>query len=333
MIEKTINALVQGVVTAFARYGIRMQAIYNPDLDNMTEYTKSYSLRHLFKEQQLDLIGKKQLEELKKESYVLLMYNYSPLRRVENRLNNFDMSVVLNPNTPESLGEFGKLKLVAQDEFNQFYRMIRDANSLPEWFPELAPNGTDILLDFPPDANSKVFVVKGLPDNFSANTPLGLIKNWDRAVFDEYGRFIEIVGEDEPPTPKDGSCRDLMMGQIELTFKILTSSTRIINDMQFVYVSKIMRNLPLTIPLDFGEGVGVHEFEYSTEFGEIDSVGHVDYTTYGNLQHLDFSGVIEGPFFSFYSSREPYIMTVEVQSKFFGGDIIIPDSVVFPDGV
>lgn len=333
MISKTINALVQAIVTEFAKYGIRMDAMYHPDLEAVTQYTKSLNLRSMFKEQQIDLLTPEQVDNLKKKSYVLMLYNYSPFRRSETpRMRNLNMQLVFDPNTPESLDEFGKLRQVANDDMNLFFRMVRDANALPAWTPSVDGANNVDPSSYPADRAGVTYVVKDL-DVEPANTPLGNISNWDKVVFDSNGVLSEVIDSSEPPPPLPGQCRDMVMGQIQLDFKILTSDTDLINDMQFLHVAKLQRNKPLTVELDFGQSVGVHEFEYNTEFGEIEDVGHVDYASYGNLQHLTFTAAVDGPFFSFYSQDEHYIERVDVQLHFTGSDITIPGEVVFPDGI
>jgi hypothetical protein len=113
--------------------------------------------------------------------------------------------------------------------------------------------------------------------------------------------------------------RDLVMGEVDLTFKILSYNTSFIQNMQFLHVQKLQRNRPIEVTLDFGEA-GQHEFEYEVEFKPIDTVGHVDFAKFGNLQELTFTVKLSGPFFSFYQRHTHYIEEIALELKFLSGN-------------
>jgi len=98
MISKVITSYLQDVSDRFGKYGLNINVQYNSDLDMISQYTQSISLRSMFAKDELDLISQEELERLNKDSYILMMYNYSPLRRVVDRLNNINFEAVLDDN-------------------------------------------------------------------------------------------------------------------------------------------------------------------------------------------------------------------------------------------
>ncbi len=120
---------------------------------------------------------------------------------------------------------------------------------------------------------------------------------------------------DIPDDVDSPAVRDMVMGEVDLTFKVLSYRTDFIQKFQFIHVKNLQRNIPIEVSMDFGSA-GKHEFEYEVEFQEIDGVGHVDYARFGNLQQLTFSVKVKGPFFSFYQRRAGYIKEIALELKF-----------------
>lgn len=320
MISKAINAAIQNIVDTYGAYGIKMQSQYNSDLDMVSQYTKSLNIRSMLTETSLELLNKETLEALKKDSYVLLMYNYSPFKRSSTgRFNNINMEAVFDTNSPDSLDEFGKMKHLGSNEFSDFFRLLRDANSISDWEPTVDGNNNIESSSYPEDRENVVFKVTGLA--LEANSTIGAINNDDYVLFDANGKLFEVTDQEVPEERVGNQVRDLVMGEIEFTVKVLTTSTTIINDLQFITVQKLQRNTPFDITLDFGAPVNEHTFEFGTTFEEIDSVGHVDYQAYGNLQHLTFTFKIEGPFFSFYTGKPVFpIECIDVEFQITSGE-------------
>ncbi len=319
MLSKAINSAMQNIVNTFAEYGIKVQSQYNSDLDMISQYTKSWNVRSVFKETELELLSKDQVEALKKESYILMMYNYGPFRRnSEGRGNNINMEVVFNTNSPESEKEFGKLKKLGSNQFSDFFRMLRE-DKYKEWTPTVDGSNNILKSSYPADREETIFRVTGLGSD--AGSPIGTISNDDYVLFDENGLLSEVTDLEVPPERKANHVRDMVLGEIDLTVKVLTSSTDLINDIQLLHVMKLQRNNPFYIDLDFGPDVGEHEFQYGTDFPEIESVGHVDYMQYGNLQHITFTFTLKGPFFSFYKSDSYPIDCVDVEFQVSGSKL------------
>jgi len=131
----------------------------------------------------------------------------------------------------------------------------------------------------------------------------GVDENW-RFL---YNKFRKLNDDN-----KDGLVRDVIFGSIDITFKILSSSTDQINDMQMIYLQKLQRVVSLPIELDLGSDIGVHTFKYSVEFDDISDIGHIDRKSYGNLQQITFSGKISGPIFSSYIKKVPFLEKIDV---------------------
>jgi hypothetical protein len=132
----------------------------------------------------------------------------------------------------------------------------------------------------------------------------------------ELSFFFEALRKQPIPDEiKEPIVRDMVMGEIDLTFKVLSYNTSVIQNMQFIYVQSLQRNRTVYVDLDFGQA-GVHQFEYEVEFKDIDSVGHVDFAKFGNLQELTFTVRVGGPFFSFYQYHTKYIETIALELKF-----------------
>lgn len=253
MLDIVIDAVLNDISQRFAKYGLPLETQYNSDLEMISQYTSSLNLRYMFQDKDLNLLSQSDLKNLGSESYNLLLYKYSPLKKEENRFNNLNLQLVFDPEVDQ-----------------------KEVGNIGPWQPT-----TQTEPDFDEDGN------------------------W-------YQLFNKIRSVNEADV-EDPYVKDLVMASITLTFKLLTSSTDYVNKAQFLYVSQLHKRNPIiTIPLDLG-GAGTHEFEYTTDYTEIDDVGHVDYQRFGNLQHLTFSTTITGPIFSFYQTREKYLKEIDLK--------------------
>jgi len=249
MLDIVINKFVNEIEAWYKDYNLDFTVMYNSDLEMISQYTKSLSTRALFGNSDMSLLTEEDLIVANKESHILMMYNYTPLRKSEERLNNINFEAVFDPKNSRGLVEMDKLKKIGEDDMSRFFQKVRDLD----------------------EAHSK---------------------------------------------PTDFIIRDMIYGEIELTFKLLTTSSRIINDLQFLYLNKLMRNRVIEMSFNMGQDIGQVEFDYTTTFRQVDSVGHIDYAQYGNLQELTFTAKLEGPFFSSYSKTFPMLDTVDIQLKF-----------------
>lgn len=148
----------------------------------------------------------------------------------------------------------------------------------------------------------------------------------------ELDTFFQTL-RDIPSNIQDPIVRDLVMGEVDLTFKVLSYNTDFIQQMQFLYVQSLQRNVATDVKFDFG-AAGEHDFEFETEFQDISTVGHVDFAKFGNLQEMTFTVTLKGPFFSFYSYKTKYIKEIALQLSVTGseGTENKLDSIPYPQG-
>lgn len=241
MIDKVITSYLQSVSDRFGEYGLDVDVQYNSDLDMISQYTQSINLRSMFARDGLDLISQEDLRKLNKDSYILMMYNYAPLKRVEDRLNNINFEAVLD-------------------------------HDIAAWSD---------------------------------------LKRKDPQLAGEVER-MQAIREEATGDPTTFQVRDMLYGEISFTHKILTTSTKIMNDLQFLYVQKIQRNKPFNLEVTLGSGLEPIELDYLTRFDDINDIGHIDYQKYGNLLQITFSSTIQGPFFSNYTKSTPILSKIDL---------------------
>jgi len=255
MLDLVINKVMTHLETFYKEYNIQFKVQYNSDLDMLTQYSRSLDTRSLFGKSDLSLISQSDLETLQKDSNILLMYNYSPLKRVEDKFNNINFEAVFDPRNPNGIQEmskFSKAEKVDGSDSVEFLEVIRERNNQ------------------------------------------------------------DVSGD----TPTDSTIRDMVYAEIEFTCKFLCDSSRIMNDLQFLHIQKLQRQRSLEMSFDFGGDIGKVDFPYNVEFQPIDTIGHIDYNQYGNLQELTFTYKIQGPFFSSYSTKFPMIEAIDLEIGF-----------------
>jgi len=253
MLDLVINKMMNYLGDFYKEYYIEFTVQYNSDLDMLSQYARSLNTRAIFGRSDLDLISKEDLAILRKDSNILLMYNYSPLRRVEDKFNNINFEAIFDPRDNQGTKELSKFvrQEIVQDE----------------------------------DGYSTVEFLKKI-----------------RAVNNDEGLELTI--------------RDMVYGTIDFTCKFLCDSTKIMNDLQFLYIQKLQRKRSLEMTFDFAGDIGEVDFPYNIKFKDIDSIGHIDYNQYGNLQELTFTFTLEGPFFSSYSTKHPLIDVIDFKIGF-----------------
>ena len=244
MIELTINKTLKYIENIYRKYGIDFTIEYNSDLEMITQYTRSLNTRTFFKNTDLQLINNLDLNNLNQESYILLMYYFSPLRRLQDRLNNINFEVVFSKPIPENtkFKKIDKYKTVNPEQID-FLTFIRDPES---------QNSSNLII------------------------------------------------------------RDLVIGQLDFNCKFLTTSTKLINELQYIFVSQIQKLTSINLDFDFGADIGRIIIPFQTTFNNIEQIGHIDYNSFGNLQHLTFSFTISGPFFSTYVYSSPDLSIDEI---------------------
>jgi len=250
MLDLTINKTMEHLASFYEDYNIKFAVQYNSDLDMLSQYSRSLDTRSFFGKSDLSLIKQADLEMLQKDSNILLMYNYSPLKRVEDKFNNINFEAVFDPRNPDR-----------DKELVKFARSEDTDEEAVEW-------------------------IKGMRD----------------------------MNSDEGYT--DYTVRDMVYAEIDLTCKFLCDSSRIINDLQFLHIQKLQRQRSLDLEFDFGGDIGKQSFPFQLKFETIDSIGHIDYNQYGNLQELTFSFNLQGPFFSSYSTKFPMMSGLDLKIGF-----------------
>ena len=253
MLDAIINKTMKHITTFFKEYELNFNVQYNSDLDMLSQYSKSLDTRALFGNTDLKLINEDDIKALKKDGHILLMYNYSPLQRVEDKFNNINFEAVFNPQDQSGLKEINRY--VNQEGMNQ-----------------------------------------------------------DEA--EEQIAFLSSVRKLNEDETLEHTVRDMIYGKIDFTCKFLSSSSKNINELQFLHIQKLQRNHEIEMSFDFGGDIGRVEFPYQTKFQAIESIGHIDYVTYGNLQELTFTFTIEGPFFSSYSTKMPILEQIDLTIGF-----------------
>lgn len=249
MISLVINGLIKKIAEDYKSEGVAFETVYNSDLEMVSQYSKDFKYRAMFSQSDLELFRQEDLTKLHKDGYVLVLYNYSPFKRLHEGFNNTKHSLVFT-DSPSKNPKFKSPKMVSNTQGRVVIESERD------W-------ETDSL--------------------------------------------------------KDGIVKDLVFGGFELSFKVLTSSTNIINTMQFIHVWKMQRHRSISMMFNFGADIGSHDFLYNTEYSDIVSVGHVDYNLYGNLQEMTFSVVLKGPFLSELSYKDPLLEKIVLTKDILHG--------------
>lgn len=131
MLSLIISKFNEGLVDFFNEYGIDYDIQYNSDLDMISQYSKSLNVRSLFSQSDLNLIQQSDLDKLCKNTYNLMMFNYSPLNLTDWRNRNTNLSLVLNPNSKEGLEALGGMVQTSDwsDDLIQTFKSIRTLNA------------------------------------------------------------------------------------------------------------------------------------------------------------------------------------------------------------
>lgn len=140
-------------------------------------------------------------------------------------------------------------------------------------------------------------------------------KNMTRADLDDnsanLAEYIRNLNENP-----DFEVRDMILCDIPFEFKIISQNTAVMNNIQFIYLSRLKRNNKLETSIKFSEDTEPLELEYSTTFEPISDFSFVDRQQYGNLLQMDFSGKVNGAIFSSFSKTKKVlkeiIMTLDI---------------------
>ena len=242
MLEIVHNKMAEFIVKTFEKYGINIQAQYNSEIGIIKQYIGSLNYRYMYRDLTLPGLTDEDLEKLQKESYNLLLYKYSPLKKTDDRLNNISFEAVFTT----EMSDFQKIK-------------IEDENVL---------------------------------------------------------EFVKYIREEINTDPNNYIVRDLILGTINYEFQIISSSTKIINDLQFLYCKEFLRPRIFTITVLIGDKP--IELDYQVNFEEISDVGHIDFEKYGNLQQLSFTCELTGPILNNFESEYPTLKEIDYKLDFKG---------------
>ena len=123
--------------------------------------------------------------------------------------------------------------------------------------------------------------------------------------------YVRVLNENP-----DFEVRDMILCNIPFEFKIISQNIQVMDNLQFIYLSRIKRNLTLKTSIQFSPDTEPLELEYNTTFEPISDFSFVDKQQYGNLMQLDFSGVVNGAIFSSFSKTEKVlkeiVMTLDI---------------------
>lgn len=114
----------------------------------------------------------------------------------------------------------------------------------------------------------------------------------------------------------DFEVRDMILCDIPFEFKIISQNIAVMDNMQFIYLSRLKRNNTLKTSIKFSDDTEPLELEYNTTFEPISDFSFVDRQQYGNLMQMDFTGKVNGAVFSSFSKTEKVlkeiIMTLDI---------------------
>jgi len=97
MIGKVIHNFVKFIEEQFKVYDIDMNSKYNSDINNISEYSSSLRLRKLFKDDIDNIISPDDIKNLKKQNYVLMLYNFNAIEKDQEAFNNINLEAVFLP--------------------------------------------------------------------------------------------------------------------------------------------------------------------------------------------------------------------------------------------
>lgn len=108
----------------------------------------------------------------------------------------------------------------------------------------------------------------------------------------------------------DFEVRDMILCDIPFEFKIISQNISLMDNIQFIYLSRLKRNNKLEISIKFSDDTEPLELEYNTTFEPISDFSFVDRQQYGNLMQMDFSGKVNGAIFSSFSKTEKVLKEI-----------------------
>ena len=123
----------------------------------------------------------------------------------------------------------------------------------------------------------------------------------------QLAKYVREINEND-----DFEVRDMIMCNIPFEFKILTSNIKLMDAIQFIYLSRIMRNNTLPLSIQFSDDTDLLDMEYNTNFEPLSDFSFVDRQKYGDLMQIDFSGMINGPIFSSFSKKEKVLREINM---------------------
>ena len=109
--------------------------------------------------------------------------------------------------------------------------------------------------------------------------------------------------------------RDAMYGKVSYNCKFLTFSTDIMNNFQFLYLKHFNRLKHLSFEIDVGDGIEPIEMDFNITFSDIEDIGHIDYTKYGNLLQVTFNCNVYGLILSNYVKYKKPLKEIDLKLK------------------
>jgi len=247
MLSRLHHEVMKFIVLELSKFNIKMDVKYVPSLDMLNQYLTSLNYKKLFTLDEIINLTDEELQKMHKESYNLLMYNYSPFQRVDDKFNNINLEVFFNNPDVDIKSKFKEKAILKETGFYEVIQYIRE---------------------------------KQLEDpNF------------------------------EVPF------RDAMYGKVSYECKFLTFSTRIMNDFQFIYLRHFNRLRNIEFEVNIGDGLEPIEMDFNISFLDIDSVGHIDYTKYGNLLQVSFKCNVYGLMLSNYVKYKKPLKEIDLKLK------------------
>lgn len=111
--------------------------------------------------------------------------------------------------------------------------------------------------------------------------------------------------------PYDIEIRSVIHGSISIQVKMLSSNSNCLESLEFLLLDNyIKKNPTFGVKVKFSENMEPLEFDYNTNFSDIDEFGLIDPKVYGDMQQISFSFDISGMFLSMFKRNEKSMSSV-----------------------
>ena len=97
MFHLLVNATNQFLKDVYNQYGLNFEVVASTDLDDLKQYTNNFTYKAIYRnDETVRMLDELQRKFNNTKDYSLLLYNYEPPRRAEDRLNNINLKAYFN---------------------------------------------------------------------------------------------------------------------------------------------------------------------------------------------------------------------------------------------